>query len=142
MEKTVVDMNLLEVLVYVDDVIIFGRTLEEHGQRLLKVLDRLKEEGLKLSLDKCQFCCPSVTYLGHVVSCNGIAIDPSKIEAVKSWPQPENITALRSFRGFCGYYRWFVKDFSRRFHPLNQLPQGCIMVGKQGKKAKIKKDNK
>lgn len=78
MERTVGDMNLLEVLVYLDDVIVFGRTLEEHEQRLLKVLDRLKEEGLKLSLDKCQFCCPSVTYLGHVVSSSGIATDPIK----------------------------------------------------------------
>lgn len=135
------DMNLLEVLVYLDDVIVFGRTLEEHEQRLLKVLDRLKEEGLKLSLDKCQFCCPSVTYLGHV-SGNGIATDPSKIEAVKSWPSPENITALRSFLGFCGYYKRFVKDFSKVCHPLNHLLQGCIVAGKSGKKAKIKKNNK
>lgn len=79
MERTVGDMNLLEVLVYLDDVNVFGKTLEEHEQRLLKVLGRLKEEGLKLSLDKCQFCCPSVIYLGHVVSSNGIATDPSKI---------------------------------------------------------------
>lgn len=142
MERTVGDMNLLEVLVYLDDVIVFGRTLEEHEQRLLKVLDRLKEEGLKVSLDKCQFCCPSVTYLGHIVSRNGIATDPAKIEAVRSWPRPENITALRSFLGFCGYYRRFVKDFSRVCYPLNQLLQGCIVAGKTGKGAKKNKDIK
>lgn len=68
MERTVRDMNLLEVLVYLDDLTVFGRMLEEHKQHLLKVLDRLKEEGLKLSLDKCQFCCTSVNYLGHIVS--------------------------------------------------------------------------
>uniref|UniRef100_A0A8C9SK33 ribonuclease H n=1 Tax=Scleropages formosus TaxID=113540 RepID=A0A8C9SK33_SCLFO len=128
MERTVGDMNLLECLVYLDDIIVFGRTLEEHEQRLLKVLDRLKEEGLKLSLDKCQFCCPSVTYLGHVVSRDGIATDPSKVDAVKSWPRPESITALRSFLGFCGYYRRFVKDFSKVCYPLNQLLQGCIVA--------------
>lgn len=142
MERTVGDMNLLEVLVYLDDVIVFGRTLEEHEQRLLKVLDRLKEEGLKLSLDKCQFCCPSVTYLGHIVSKDGIATDPSKIEAVKSWPRPKNITALRSFLGFCGYYRRFVKDFSRVCHPLNQLLQGCIVGGKSKKGTKTVNNEK
>ena len=142
MERTVGDMNLLEVLVYLDDVIVFGRTLEEHEQRLLKVLDRLKEEGLRLSLDKCQFCSPSVTYLGHVVSSNGIATDPSKVEAVKSWPRPENITALRSFLGFCGYYRRFVKDFSKVCYPLNQLLQGCLVPGRQGKKTKTDMETK
>lgn len=65
------DMNFLEVLVYLDDLIVFGRTLEEHEERLLKVLDRLEEEGLKVSLDKCQFGRTSVIYVGHVVSQDG-----------------------------------------------------------------------
>lgn len=82
MEQTVGDMNLLEVLVYLDDLIVFGATLEEHESRLLKVLDRLKDEGLKLSLDKCQFCQPSVTYVGHVISQEGVSTDPKKTEAV------------------------------------------------------------
>lgn len=124
MEKTVGDMNFLEVLVYLDDLIVFGRTLEEHEERLLKVLDRLQEEGLKLSLDKCQFGRTSVTYVGHVVSQDGIATDPSKIEAVVSWPRPKTVTELRSFLGFCGYYRRFVKDFSKLCRPLNGLLQG------------------
>uniref|UniRef100_A0A8C5WC41 ribonuclease H n=1 Tax=Leptobrachium leishanense TaxID=445787 RepID=A0A8C5WC41_9ANUR len=80
MEKTVGDMNLIEVLVYLDDIIVFGKTLEEHEQRLEKVLKRLHEEGLKLSLEKCQFCLPSVTYLGHVVSAEGVSTDPRKLE--------------------------------------------------------------
>lgn len=71
MEKTVGDMNLLQVLVYLDDLIVFGKSLEEHEERLLKVLDRLEEAGLKISLDKCQFCLPRVKYLGHIVSANG-----------------------------------------------------------------------
>lgn len=126
MEKTVGDMNLLEVLVYLDDLIIFGRTLEEHEERLLKVLDRLQGEGLKLSLDKCTFCQTSVSYVGHIVSQDGVSTDPSKIEAVKSWPRPQNVTELRSFLGFCGYYRRFVKDYSKISYPLNQLLQGCL----------------
>lgn len=124
MEKTLGDMNFLEVLVYLDDLIVFGRTLEEHNQRLLKVLDRLREEGLKLSLDKCQFCRTSVTYVGHIVSQDGIATDPSKVEAVVNWPRPQTVTQLRSFLGFCGYYRRFVKGYSSLCRPLNQLLKG------------------
>lgn len=71
MERTVGDMNFLEVLVYLDDLIVFRRTLEEHEERLLKVLDRLREEGLKVFLDKCQFGGSSVNYVGHVVSQDG-----------------------------------------------------------------------
>lgn len=135
MERTVGDMNLLEVLVYLDDLIIFGKTLEEHEHRLLKVLDRLKEEGLKLSLDKCQFCCTSVNYLGHIVSRDGISTDPSKVEAVRSWPRPKNISDLRSFLGFSGYYRRFVKGYSQISYPLNQLLKGCITTGKSEHKS-------
>ncbi len=126
MEKMVGDMNLLEVLVYLDDLIVFGRTLEEHEERLLKVLDRLQSKGLKLSLDKCTFCQTSVSYVGHIVSQEGVSTDPSKIEDVKSWPRPQNVSELRSFLGFCGYYRRFVKDYSEVSYPLNQLLQGCL----------------
>ncbi len=133
MEQTVGDMNLLEVLVYLDDIIVFGTTLEEHEARLLKVLDRLKEEGLKLSLDKCQFCQPSVTYVGHIVSQDGVSTDPKKTEAVTTWPRPSTVTALRSFLGFCGYYRRFVKDYSKVVYPLNQLLSGYPPTAKRAK---------
>lgn len=134
------DMNLLEVLVYLDDLIVFGKTLEEHEQRLLRVLDRLKEEGLKLLLDKCQFCCPSVTYFGHIVSSNGIATDPSKIKAVKSWPCPENITALRSFLGFCGHYRRFVKDFLPESAIYStSCCRAAVLLEGQGQRQRLKK---
>lgn len=123
MEKTVGDMNLIEVLVYLDDIIVFGKTLEEHEQRLEKVLKRLHEEGLKLSLEKCQFCLPSVTYLGHVVSAEGVSTDPRKLEAVTSWPRPRTVTEVRSFLGFCSYYRRFVEGFARIAKPLNELLQ-------------------
>lgn len=79
MEKAVGDMHLLQVIVYLDDIIVFGKCLEEHQHRLLKVLDRLQEVGLKVSLDKCQFCQPKVKYVGHIVSEAGIATDPEKV---------------------------------------------------------------
>lgn len=113
-----------EVLVYLDDLIIFGRTIDEHEERLLKVLDKLRDEGLKISLDKCQFGRTSANYVEHIVSKDGISTEPSKIEAVVSWPQPQTVTELRSFLGFCGYYRRFVKDFSKLCRRLNELLQG------------------
>ena len=124
MEKAVGDMNLLEVLVYLDDLIVFGRTLEEHEERLLKVLDRLAEVGLKISVDKCQFCLPKVKYLGHIVSADGVSPDPVKVEVVTDWPQPTHLKALQSFLGFCGYYRRFIANYSAIVRPLSELTKG------------------
>lgn len=78
MEKAVGDMNL-QVLVYLDDLIVFGRSLEEHEEWFFRVLDRLEEVGLKISLDKCQFCQAKVRYVGHIMSAEGIATDPDKV---------------------------------------------------------------
>ena len=104
MEKAVGDNNLLQRLLYLDDIVIFSHTLEEHEEHLFKVLDRLEEYGLKISLDKCQFCQPQVKYVGHVVSAVGIATDPEKIRAVVEWKHPTDLKSLQSFLGFCGYY--------------------------------------
>ncbi|KAL0198818.1 hypothetical protein M9458_007358, partial [Cirrhinus mrigala] len=111
MEKAVGDMHLLQVIVYLDDIIVFGRTLEEHEERLLKVLDRLQECGLKVSIDKCQFCQSQVRYVGHIVSAAGVSPDPAKIEAVTRWKMPTDLKS-HSFLGFCGFYRRFIKDYS------------------------------
>uniref|UniRef100_A0AAQ4P6T0 ribonuclease H n=1 Tax=Gasterosteus aculeatus aculeatus TaxID=481459 RepID=A0AAQ4P6T0_GASAC len=124
MEKAVGDMNLQQVLVYLDNLIVFGRSLEEHEARLLRVLDRLEEVGLKLSLDKCQFCQPRVKYVGHIVSADGVATDPEKIEAVTRWPKPTDLKSLRSFLGFCGYYRRFIANYSSIVRPLTELTKG------------------
>ncbi|XP_076850337.1 uncharacterized protein LOC143500204 [Brachyhypopomus gauderio] len=124
MEKAVGDMNLLQVLVYLDDLIIFGATLEEHEERLFRVLDRLEEVGLKISLDKCHFCQSKVKYVGHIISAEGIAADPDKIETVTQWPQPTDLKSLRSFLGFCGYYRRFIAGYSSIVRPLTDLTKG------------------
>lgn len=139
MERAVGDMNLLQVLVYLDDLIVFGKTLEEHEERLLKVLDRLEEVGLKVSLDKCQFCQPRVKYVGHIISADGIATDPEKVRAVTSWPQPTDLKSLRSFLGFCGYYRRFVADYSAIVRPLTELTKGYAPTQK-GKRHVKEKD--
>lgn len=135
MEKAVGDMNLLQVLVYLDDLIVFGKTLEEHEERLLKVLDRLGEVKLKLSVDKCQICLPRVKYLGHIVSAEGVAPDPDKIEAVATWPRPTNLKTLQSFLGFCGYYRRFIQNYSAIVRPLTELTKGYAPTQKSRKQA-------
>uniref|UniRef100_A0AAR2JKB7 Gypsy retrotransposon integrase-like protein 1 n=1 Tax=Pygocentrus nattereri TaxID=42514 RepID=A0AAR2JKB7_PYGNA len=124
MEKCVGDMNLREVVVFLDDVIVFSKTLEEHEIRLMRVLSRLKEYGLKLSPAKCRFFQTSVRYLGHIVSQSGVETDPDKVEALKTWPRPQNLKQLRSFLGFSGYYRRFIKDYSSIVKPLTDLTSG------------------
>ncbi|KAL3987009.1 ubiquitin carboxyl-terminal hydrolase 12/46 [Sarotherodon galilaeus] len=124
MEKCMGEMNLKEVLVFIDDLIIFAPTLEEHERRLLKVLHRLKEFGLKLSVEKCMFFQKTVKYLGHVVSKDGVQTDPDKIETLKSWPVPKNLKELRSFLGFAGYYRRFIQGYSNIVKPLHDLTAG------------------
>ncbi|KAL6478669.1 hypothetical protein MHYP_G00121020 [Metynnis hypsauchen] len=124
MEKAVGDMHLLQVIVYLDDIIVFGKSLEQHEERLLKVLDRLEEVGLKISIDKCQFCQPEVKYVGHVVSIDGISTDPENVSAVTQWKQPSDLKSFRSFLGFCGYYRRFIANYSAIVRPLTELTKG------------------
>ncbi|XP_049321873.1 uncharacterized protein LOC125782292 [Astyanax mexicanus] len=140
MERAVGDMHMLEVIVYLDDLIVFGKSLAEHEERLLKVLDRLEESGLKLSIDKCQFCRSQVTYVGHIVSEQGIATDPAKIEAVAAWKQPTDLASLQSFLGFCGYYRRFIKSYSIIVRPLTELTKGYPPTQKGRKSSKTAGD--
>ena len=131
MEQCLTGINLTEAIVYMDDLIVFGRTLEEMNSRLLRVLDRLILYGLKVSPEKCQLCCTSVKYLGHIVSAAGIQTDPSKTEILRDWPVPTTVKEVRSFLGFTGYYRRFVKGYSKIARPLHSLTAGATK--KRGK---------
>lgn len=133
MERCMGDMHLKDVLVFIDDLIVFSKTLEEHEERLMKVLSRLKEFGLKLSPEKCVFFQTSVRYLGHVVSRNGVETDPEKIAALKTWPVPQKLQELRSFLGFAGYYRRYVKGYSSIVKPLHDLTSGYPPSQKKSK---------
>lgn len=124
MEKCMTDINLKEVLVFLDDIIVFSSTLEEHETRLIHVLERLREYGLKLSPGKCKFFQTSVRYLGHIVSREGVETDPEKVESLKTWPRPQTLKELQSFLGFTGYYRRFVRDYSKIVKPLTSLTAG------------------
>jgi len=137
MEKCMGEMHLREVLIFLDDILIFSRTFDEHVQRLEAVFSRLAEHNLKLKPSKCEFFKTSVTYLGHVVSEQGIETDPEKTSSVESWPVPKNVKELRQYLGFVGYYRRFIKDFAKLTQPLNKLLQGHVTD--KNVKAKSKK---
>ncbi|MCW4346603.1 MAG: pol polyprotein, partial [Candidatus Thiodiazotropha endolucinida] len=134
MERCMGDLNLQDCLIYLDDIIIFSKTFEEHLEKLEAVFRRLQEHGLKLKPSKCELFHSQVVYLGHVVSREGIHTDPSKIEAVKSWPVPQCTKEVRKFLGFTGYYRRFIKGYATIARPLNDLLIGHPTAPKARKK--------
>ena len=106
---------------YLDDMGIYSDSLEEHLEHIRLVLAALCEHKLFAKLSKCEFCCTSMEFLGHIVSADGIAVDPAKVSSISSWPAPSKIAELRAFLGLANYYRDFVSDFSHRSAPLTDL---------------------
>lgn len=121
MEDILGDLNYKICCIYLDDIIIFASTFEQHMERLQQVFQRLKDSGLKLTPKKCAFFQPKVKYVGHVVSADGIEADPEKIEKVINWQTPKSSEEVRKFLGFAGYYRKFIKDFAKIARPLNDI---------------------
>jgi Reverse transcriptase (RNA-dependent DNA polymerase)/RNase H-like domain found in reverse transcriptase/Spumavirus aspartic protease (A9) len=109
------------VMVFLDDLNIFSRTFDEHLQHLEDVFQRIEKAGLRINPDKCHFCTQSLQFLGHIITNKGILPDDSKVEAVKNYPVPQNLTQLRAFLGLASYYRRFIKDFSKISTPLYEL---------------------
>ena len=107
--------------VYLDDVLVFGKTLEEHNHHLGQVFERIRQAGLRLKPKKCRIAQTSVEYLGHVVSADGVQTDPKKLSAVEQFPTPTEVKSLRSFLGLASYYRRFVPGFSSVAGPLYAL---------------------
>ena len=112
-----------DCLVYLDDIIVFGRTLQEHRERLSLVLSRLTEAGLKINPKKCKLLCEQVVVLGHVVSGKGISTDREEIRVIKEWPVPADESQLRAFLGTAGYYRQFVPNYAHIASPLHRACQ-------------------
>ena len=111
----------IKCFVYLDDIVVYGRSLKEHQDRLELVFERIRESGLKLQPDKCEFLRKETAYLGHVITENGIKPDPSKIDAVRNFPIPRGVKDIQSFLGLAGYYRRFIEHFSQIAKPLTQL---------------------
>jgi hypothetical protein len=117
------------VVVFIDDILIYSKTWEEHLAHIQFVLTLLQQHGFHIKISKCSFAKRQLSYLGHIVSEQGVATDPSKISTIKDWPRPENVKDLRSFLGMTGYYRRFVPQFGMISKPLtNLLKKGTIFV--------------
>ena len=118
--------NLLQgvphTVVYLDDILITGRTEEEHLRNLTEVLKRLREAGLKLKRNKCFFLAKSVVYLGHTIDADGLHPTPDKLQAVQDVPQPTNVSELKSYIGILSYYGKFLPNLATTLAPLYTLP--------------------
>jgi hypothetical protein len=109
------------VLVFMDDILVYTTTLEEHTALLHQVLNHLKEHQLLIKHSKCLFAQPKLEYLGHVISGAGVSTDPAKVLAMKDWPVPRNLKEVRGFLGLTGYYRKFIKNYGVLSRPLTDL---------------------
>ena len=109
------------VLVFLDDILIFSNTLEEHEEHVRKVLETLAKSKLYAKESKCEFFKTEVEFLGHIVGRDGVRMMEDKVQAVAEWPVPKNVRDVRAFLGTAGYYRKFIKDFSRISAPITEL---------------------
>ena len=109
------------VVVFIDYILVYSKDQENHDTHLWVVLETLRKEQLYAKLSKCEFWLNEVSFLGHIVSKEGIRVDPKKIEVVVKWKPPRNVTEVRSFLGLAGYYKRFVKGFSMIAAPMTRL---------------------
>jgi len=109
--------------VFIDDILIYSKNEEDHAEHLRIVLTKLREHKLYAKFSKCEFWLRKVPFLGHVLSENGISVDPSKVQEVMDWKTPTSVTEVQSFLGLAGYYRCFILDFSKIAKPMMRLLQ-------------------
>ncbi|KAJ9539320.1 hypothetical protein OSB04_032053 [Centaurea solstitialis] len=109
------------IIVFIDDILIYSKSQEEHEQHLRMTLELLKQEKLYAKFSKCEFWIREVQFLGHVINEKGIMVDPNKIECITKWKTPQSVIEIRSFLGLAGYYRKFIQDFSKIAIPLTSL---------------------
>ena len=114
------------ILVYLDDMLIFSPSIEEHWDHLNTALERLRRSKLYGRLHKCEFLKDKVDYLGFEVSSEGIHAFPEKVKAVLDWPRPQSLHDVRSFLGLASYYRKFIKGFLQLANPMTDLTKGKV----------------
>ena len=115
------ELNLTYCLIYLDDVIVFSHTEEEHLERMRVIFDRLREHGLKLKPSKCEVFRTEINYLAHHVSKKGVQPSKKNLESIAQCPPPDTYTKVKSFVGLVGHYRRFIKGFTRIAAPLYDL---------------------
>ena len=139
METCLGDLNLHWCVIYLDDIVIFSEDLTSHLEKLKAVFQKLEKAELMLKPLKCELFQWQLAYLGHIISAQGVATDEGKIEAIKNWPTPTNITKIQSFLGFMGYYCRFISKFVQVAWPLHKLTSS---ENAHKKKAAIKWDSR
>jgi hypothetical protein len=108
-------------IAYLDDILIYTEDPKEHDAHVIKVLNRLREAGLQADIKKCEFGVTRTKYLGFILTTKGLETDPDKTEPLRNWKRPETVTGVKSFLGFCGFYRQFIRDFGKIALPLTTL---------------------
>ena len=123
METVLAGLHWQICLIYLDDVIVSGKSFEDMVKNLGQIFEQFQQAGLKLKPRKCSLFARQVEFLGHVISEQGIKTDPKKTECIDKWPTPKNVHDVRAFLGLCGYYRKFVYRFSNIAKPLYKLTE-------------------
>jgi hypothetical protein len=109
------------LVVFIDDILIYSQSEEEHADHLRKVLKRLREHQLYAKLSKCEFWIHEVLFLGHIINRDGLAVDPKKVVDIWNWKAPKDVRGIKSFIGMDGYYRRFIEGFSNIAKPMTAL---------------------
>ncbi|XP_024317169.1 uncharacterized protein LOC112271660 [Brachypodium distachyon] len=109
------------VIVFIDDILIYSKSKEEHEGHLRLIMEKHRDHKLYAKFSKCEFWLSEVGFLGHIVPGDGVVVDPAKVAAVTEWDAPKNVGDVRSFLGLAGYYRRFIEDFSKIAKPMTEL---------------------
>jgi hypothetical protein len=119
------------IVVFIDDILVFSKTMEEHEEHLRLVLGKLRSNQLYAKFSKCEFWLTEVAFLGHVISVGGVSVDPGKVKDVLNWMPPATVSEIRSFLGLAGYYRRLIKDFSKIAKPMTKLLEKTRLLNGQ-----------